>query len=147
MEDPILRVRRVLEDKNMNIRELFDVFNDSSETLSNQVRYINYGLIAVVWIISGQELASLSSYYCILLFIVASLGLDIFQYIWKSLNVWFFARCKEKYEQKNKTESDEYEFPLYIPIGTWCFFILKIISSFIAAVLLAKQLIHYWTII
>ena len=129
----------------MKARELFDSFHEATDTLSNQVRYVNYGLIAVVWILAGQAVTGMTigGNGIVLFFILLSLTLDIFQYIWKSVTVWLFARRVEKKEEQSGIVSDGHKFPLYISRGTWLFFILKILSCLIACVLMVVCLIRY----
>lgn len=124
----------------MRVSELYEVFHDSTDTLSTQVRYVNYGFIAVIWILSGQQIDGLKDNGQILFFVVLSLALDLLQYIWKSVAVWLFARNKEKKEQENQQENDNYLFPGYIFVGTWLLFIFKILSTIAAAILLVIKL-------
>ena len=128
---------------NMKVSELFESFNDSTSTLSNQVRHVNYSLIAVVWILSGGAVSGLKmdGNGTILLLILLSLFLDICQYAWTSVTVWFHARRIEKEEQKTGVESDDHLYPMYISWGNWAFFIAKIASCLLACVLLAVRLL------
>ena len=127
----------------MKVSELFESFNDSTSTLSNQVRHVNYSLIAVVWILSGGAVSGLKmdGNGTILLLILLSLFLDICQYAWTSVTVWFHARRIEKEEQKTGIQSGGHLYPIYISRVNWGFFIAKIASCFIACVLLAIKLI------
>lgn len=128
----------------MNTREMFESFDDATETLSNQVRYVNYSLIAVLWIISHQTVSELlmKENAIVLLLVVLSLLFDLLQYVWKSFTIWKYARAIEMKEQESGIESDDHLFPLYISNGTWGFFIAKIIACLAACVLLVVKLLH-----
>lgn len=129
----------------MNTREMFESFDDATETLSNQVRYVNYSLIAVLWIISHQTVTELlEENALVLFFIVLSLFLDILQYVWKSLTVWIYTRGIEKKEQKTGIESQDHLFPLYISRGTWAFFIAKIVACLAACIMVVVSLICFF---
>lgn len=127
----------------MNTREMFESFDDATETLSNQVRYVNYSLIAVLWIISHQTVSELlmKENAIVLLLVVLSLFLDILQYVWKSITVWCYTRGIEKKEQKTGIESQDHLFPLFISYGSWFFFITKILACLAACVIIAVQLL------
>lgn len=127
----------------MNTRQLFNHFNVATDTLSNQVRYVNYGLIAVLWILSGNAISGLKmeGNDVILFFVVLSLFLDICQYIWKSVSIWIYVRGLEKVEDETGKKKDDYKFPPYISSWTWVFFITKVVSCLVACYLLAKRLI------
>ena len=126
----------------MNVNEMFEVFNDTTDTLSTQVRYVDYGFIAVIWIMCGQKIECLMDNGLILLFVVLSLAFDIAQYIWKSLTVWILTRRNEVIEQKTRQKLNSYVFPNYIHRGTWAFFILKVLSTITAAVMLVIRIIQ-----
>lgn len=127
----------------MNTGEMFESFDDATETLSNQVRYVNYSLIAVLWIISHQTVSELlmKENAIVLLLVVLSLLLDLLQYVWKSFTIWKYARGIEKKEHESGIESGDHLFPLYISNGTWVLFIAKIIACLAACVIIAVQLL------
>ena len=126
----------------MNTQELFESFHDATDTLSTQVRYVNYSLIAVLWIISHQTVSELLEENALVLFLVVlSLSLDILQYVWKSITVWCYTRGIEKKEQKTGIESQDHLFPLFITYGSWFFFITKILACLAACVVIAVQLL------
>ena len=128
----------------MKVSELFESFNDSTSTLSSQVRHVNYSLIAVVWILSGGAESNLKmdGDGTILLLILLSLFLDICQYLWTSVTVWFHVRRIEKIEQKTGVESDSHLYPVYISRVNWLIFIAKIVSCIAACVMLGMRFIH-----
>ena len=127
----------------MKASELWASFDDSTRTLSNQVRYVNYSLIAVVWILSGSAVSGLKmdGNGVVLFLILLSLFLDICQYAWTSITVWFHVRRIEIEDQKTGIESDGNLYPIYISRGNWFFFVLKIASCFAACVMLGLRLI------
>ncbi len=126
----------------MKVSELFKSFDSATDTLSNQVRHVNYSLIAVVWILSGSAASGLTmdGNGIILLFILLSLFLDICQYAWTSITIWFYARGLEKEEEKTGNEGD-YLYPIYISRGNWIIFITKILCCLTACVMLGARLI------
>ena len=131
-------------------------FHSSTETLSNQVRYVNYSLIAVVWLLGGNAVSGLmtNGNGLILLFILLSLFLDLCQYIWSSVTIWYFMR-KNKFSapvaaslsaESNtaaSTSSIPMLIPAYIPKGTWVFYIAKLAACLIACVMLVVRLIRF----
>ena len=127
----------------MKIQDLFTDFYSATSTLSTQVRYVNYSLIAVCWILSGQAVSGIKEgYSTVLLYIVLSLALDIFQYLWQSIATWTFIRPLEKKEVITKEVRDDYLFPRYIFNVTWLFFSCKVICALIAVILLIIKLLN-----
>ena len=129
--------------------DLSESFHSSTETLSNQVRYVNYSLIAVVWLLGGNAVSGLmtNGNGLILLLILLSLFLDLCQYIWTSVAIWDYNRrhkipgriaARIAPQQKPATSSHGSG---YIATGTWVFYVAKIIACLAACVLLAIKLI------
>ena len=147
--------------------DLSESFKSSTETLSNQVRYVNYGLIAVVWILSGNAFSGLTTdgNGIILALIISSLFLDLCQYIWNTVTIF----CYHQFSQKDKKGSkrirgqkpstlvfNEYEVPAkeeasteessleedpkYITYGGAAFFLAKILCCLAACVMLVARL-------
>ena len=116
-------------------------FHSSTETLSSQVRYVNYGLIAVVWVLCGNAVSGLKTDNngLILFFIVLSLSLDMCQYIWTSFAIWFHNRL----HNLPAGVAADIAVPKhdYIAIVTWAFYVAKIIACLTACVLVAVRLI------
>ncbi len=138
----------------MEQEELNDSFKYSTETLSNQVRYVNYSLIAVVWILSGSAISGLTNNGngLILGLIILSLFLDLCQYIWNTVTIL----CHQRFVKKNNSKSVEssasvfYELmpssyltgvPKYITYGSAVFFFAKLASCLTACVMLGVRLI------
>ena len=138
----------------MSHEDLSSSFHSSTETLSNQVRYVNYGLIAVVWVLCGNAVSGLKTDNngLILFFIVLSLFLDMCQYIWSSVTMWCFMR-KNKFSapvaaslsaESNTAASPSpapVHIPAYIPNGAWVFYIAKLLACLTACAMLAIRLI------
>lgn len=132
--------------------DLSESFKSSTETLSNQVRYVNYSLIAVVWLLGGNAVSGLmtNGNGLILLFILLSLFLDLCQYIWTSVTTWHYMK-KDRLsvpvaaaiarDLKKPASPAPMIVPAYIPNGTWAFFIAKVIACLSACVLLAVRLL------
>lgn len=127
----------------MTAKEQREEFNISTDTLSTQIRHVDYSLIAVVWILSGNAISGLkmdgNGY--VLFLVVLSLLLDMSQYIWKSCTSWFHFRKSEREDEQTGKEGKDYSFPLYIPTVTWVFFGGKLLACLAACVLLAIKLI------
>lgn len=121
----------------MTIKELLEESNIASGTLSAQVRYVNYGFIAVCWILSGQAIKGIKEFCSlILLFIVLSLLFDILQYLWQSVTSGCYIRSLEKKNPNAGEDRKDFLFPSYIGVVSWILFGLKIVFTLVAAVLL-----------
>ncbi len=135
--------------------DLNDSFKYSTETLSSQVRYVNYSLIAVVWILSGSAISGLTNNGngLILCFIILSLFLDLCQYIWNTVTIL----CYQKFARKNDLPSQKSSAPVFyklkssalptgapkfITYGSAVFFFTKLASCLTACVLLGWRLIN-----
>jgi hypothetical protein len=124
--------------------DLSESFKSSTETLSNQVRYVNYSLIAVVWLLGGNAVSGLmtNGNGLILLFILLSLFLDLCQYIWTSVAIWHHNRRHNlPVGIAAKIAVPKHD---YIAIVTWTFYVAKVIACLTACVMLASQLIDWW---
>lgn len=118
----------------MKVSEKFDEFNEASGTLSGLIRGVNYSIIAIVWILSKENLNNIPQYSTIVACAILSLLLDVFQYLWKSITIYISAR---KSEEVDPTGADEnHLFPRYITVGTWIFMGGKIVSCILCAILL-----------
>lgn len=121
----------------MTIKELLEESNSASDTLSTQVRYVNYGFIAVCWILSGQAISGIKELYSwILLFIVLSLFFDVLQYLWQSVISGCYIRSLEKKNLNAGEDRKDFLFPSYIGVVSWILFVLKVLFTLVAAVLL-----------
>ncbi len=121
--------------------DLSESFKSSTETLSNQVRYVNYSLIAVVWLLGGNAVSGLmtNGNGLILLFILLSLFLDLCQYIWTSVSIWHHNRRHNlPVGIAAKIAVPKHD---YIAIVTWTFYVAKVIACLTACVMLAIKLV------
>ncbi len=138
----------------MEQEELNDSFKYSTETLSNQVRYVNYCLIAVVWILSGSAISGLTNNGngLILGLIILSLFLDLCQYIGNTVTIL----CHQESVKKNNSQSSKSSAPVfyklkssafptgtpkYITFGSAVLFFTKLASCLTACVMLGWRLI------
>ena len=138
--------------------DLSESFKSSTETLSNQVRYVNYSLIAVVWLLGGNAVSGLmtNGNGLILLFILLSLFLDLCQYIWNTVAIFCYQMCSKKrvhrsmrtsgpvfYEldPSSRPEEAPAKDPMYITIGGAVFFFAKLAACLTACVMLAIRLV------
>lgn len=132
----------------IKLREIRDDFYDASSTLSAINRQISFAGIGIVWIFTksdnGTIILDKDLYWAILFFSLALL-LDLLQYVYKSIVLGCFHRCKEIQLDKNKKGQknilEEYVgYSANFNILTWVFYISKVISTIIAYVLLSNYL-------
>lgn len=124
----------------MKVSEKFDEFNEASGTLSGLIRGVNYSIIAIVWILSKEEINNISPYSIIVVCAILSLLLDVLQYLWKAINIYISARKSEKIDPNG--EKDDHLFPKYITVGTWIFMGCKMASCILSAILLLVKIIQ-----
>ena len=60
----------------MKIQDLFTDFYSATSTLSTQVRYVNYSLIAVCWILSGQAVSGIKEGYSTIFYPCMTYNID-----------------------------------------------------------------------
>lgn len=120
------------------LKSWLDDFHNTTSTISELNRKLAFALIAIVWVFRTSEHGTIlndrfSEPFVIIIILVAmALMCDLFQYIWKSINIrcWYGykARQYDRGEIDEKAISDV-KFPSYIEVGTWVFFILKLVFT------------------
>lgn len=125
----------------MNVSDKNDEFNEASSTLSSLIRGVNYSFVAIVWILSKENVNNINQFSWIILLSVSSLIFDICQYLWKTISTWFSFRKSER-EDPDENESNHF-FPYIIPIVTWIFMGLKIICCLISSIILIKKIVSF----
>ena len=127
----------------MKIKELRDIYHKETGKISNLARSTNYSLIAICWILCGQNLDKLKDYICVLFFLLLSLGFDYLQYLFKGVLcgiIYKYKECKATKAGHLDDEKDVGDYPEWMPWVTWAFFTLKYVFSFIAVSILLYQI-------
>ena len=65
----------------MTLKEFRESYHNATGKASDLARSTNYSLIAIVWVLCGQDLAKVSSYRCVLIWLLLSLAIDYVQYL------------------------------------------------------------------
>ena len=90
----------------MTLKEFRESYYNATGKASDLARSTNYSLIAIVWVLCGQDLAKVSSYRCVLIWLLLSLAIDYVQYLIMAL----FGTMKYRYEEskvRDKSKIDE----------------------------------------
>jgi hypothetical protein len=120
------------EDIKKPLKDWLSDFHDDTGTISDLVRKLALGGIGIIWIFKNTDLTHNiipKELILPLKFIVIGLILDLFQYIWRAINVYIIYQIKAtKYDKGKLTDADiaDVKIPNYIPIVTWLLFIAKI---------------------
>ena len=120
------------------LKEWLSDFNDATSKISELLRNFAFAAIGIIWIFKSSDLTKNiipADLIIPLKFVVIGLSLDLFQYIWKAINVYIFYRIYEfRYDKVIFTDTDisDVKFPIYIEIFSWLFFISKIIFIVLA---------------
>lgn len=123
--------------KNDSLEKLLEEFYESSGTLSNIARNLAFAGVGIIWILSKETVNNLYSYHWPLIILSLSLLLDLFQYLWKTITIYFFYKKKElKYKANEISPTEEILYPCYIERGTWIFFSIKIVLVIVAFILI-----------
>ncbi len=121
-----------------SLKEWLNDFNDATSKISELIRNFAFAAIGIIWIFKSADLAKNiipTDLIIPLKFIVIGLSLDLFQYIWKAINVYIFYKIYEyRYDKSTLNDNDisDIKFPMYIEIFSWLFFISKIIFIVLA---------------
>ena len=126
------------EDIKKPLKDWLGEFHDDTGKISDLVRNLAFAGIGIIWIFKNTDL----TYKIIpkelvlpLKYIVLGLFLDLFQYIWRAINVYVIYSIKAKQYDKGKLKSKDIadvKIPKYIPFFTWLFFTSKIFLVAIA---------------
>ena len=111
----------------MTFSEIVEVYYGATETLSTQVRQLAFAGIAVIWIVrvGDSEAGGLdytSAATLALFLFLASLSLDLLQYVYKSAAYWWINRSNWK--EGSKMDEDVHVDPRW-NVPTIVFFWLK----------------------
>jgi len=127
----------------MKLKELRENYQNATTRASDLARNTNYCLIAIVWILSGQNLDTMGDYNRIMFFLVLSLAADYLQYLVRSMVMGCVYAMRESKEMKNGIVNDEAEvkdYPEFLRWTTWLLYIAKYIFTILAVLFLASKL-------
>ena len=88
------------------LKEFRESYHNATGKASDLARNTNYSLIAIIWVLCGQDLNKVSSYRCVLIWLLLSLAIDYVHYLIMAL----FGTIKYRYEEskvKDKSKIDE----------------------------------------
>lgn len=135
------QIMDLITEKNnrMTLNDLKEEYHSATSKASALLRNINYSLIAVVWILCGQNVDYIiGRYKYVLVFLLVSLAIDFLQYFSKG---FVGQRCYLK-EERHHSDNDEVDgYPKYLRrITTTCYY-GKIVSTVVAVAFLLIQLL------
>jgi hypothetical protein len=114
----------------MTLQEAKDTFYEASATLSDNVRRLAFGGIAIIWILRVADKTAAGIPFSKVLFLpliafVVGLLLDALQYLYKTIAWWLYH--KGKY-QAGLAADAEIDPPMSLNAPTWFFFCGKVIA-------------------
>jgi len=120
------------------LKNLLDDFYEGTAKISEISRNFAFAGIGIIWIFKNskvnEQLLPIDLIFplkCIIIYFI----LDFFQYVWRSINCYIIYKSTEKkYDKKliDDHEIGDIKFQDYIEIGSWSFFIFKILFLLIA---------------
>lgn len=124
----------------MKLESILDQYHQDSAQASDIARNLNYALLGVVWILSKESIANLSTFKLPLILIVVSLTADFLQYFVKG----FLEKCHFDNQEKKATDTEghideDYDaapYPKYIKIVAQIFYYLKLCAITIATIII-----------
>lgn len=128
----------------MTLKEFRESYHNATGKASDLARSTNYSLIAIIWVLCGQDLEKVSSYRCVLIWLLLSLAIDYVQYLIMAL----FGTMKYRYEERkirDKSKIDETPtngYPEITPYLTMACFVLKFLFALVAVCCLVCKLTH-----
>lgn len=122
----------------MKLDDFRESYHDITTKASNIARSTNYSLIAVVWVLCGQDVSKIETYKYAILFIILSLICDYLQYLSMAFigSIKYLIDEKKVSEDKSKDNTDEIGYPCYTPYISTTFFIFKFIFEIVAVIYL-----------
>lgn len=127
----------------MKLKELRENYQNATTRASDLARSTNYSLIAIIWILCGQNLDTMGDYNRILFFLVLSLAADYLQYLFRSLVMGCIYAMRELKVTTNGNVNDDAEvkdYPEFLRWTTWILYITKYIFTLLAVSFLASKL-------
>ncbi|WP_346239621.1 hypothetical protein ABDK00_018160 [Niabella insulamsoli] len=126
------------EDIKKPLKDWLEDFHDDTGKISDLVRNLALAAIGIIWIFKNTDLTHNiipKELVLPLKFVVIGLLLDLFQYVWRAINIYIIYSIKAKrFDEGKLTDAEiaDVKVPNYIPFLTWLFFIAKIIFVAIA---------------
>lgn len=126
----------------MTLKEFRESYHNATGKASDLTRSINYSLIAIVWVLCGQDIEKVSSYQCVLIWLLLSLATDYVQYLIMAFVGMIKYRCEERNVKDNSKidETPTNGYPEITPYLTTVCFVLKIVFAFVAVCYLMYKL-------
>lgn len=122
----------------MTVKDMKEAYLSNSGKVSDFTRNVNYSAIALVWVLCDQKLTEIGNFKFTLTLFFASLIIDYFQYIWKTLIIC--TQYKIEDNKPNQNENSEVRYWGFIQVVTWILFGFKVIATCWGTVLLLKIL-------
>ena len=126
----------------MTLKEFRESYHNATGKASDLARSTNYSLIAIVWVLCGQDLEKVSSYRCVLIWLLLSLAIDYVQYLIMAL----FGTMKYRYEESKIRDISKIDetptngYPEITPYLTTVCFVLKFVFALVAVCCLVYKL-------
>lgn len=80
----------------MKLKELKEDYHVRTGKASDLARTTNYSLIAIIWILCGEDIHKITTYKIVLLFILLSLFFDFLQYSIQGIGEMIIYKRREK---------------------------------------------------
>jgi hypothetical protein len=114
----------------MKLEEAKNLFYEASATLSDNVRKLSFGGIAIIWILRVADKSAAGIPFSKVLFVpliafVVGLLLDALQYVYKTIAWWLYHKAKY---QAGLAEDAEIDPPMSLNAPTWVLFGCKVIA-------------------
>lgn len=126
----------------MTLKEFRESYHKATGKASDLARSTNYSLIAIIWVLCGQDLDKVPNYRWVLIWLLLSLAIDYVQYLIMALFGTIKYRLDEnKVRDKSKideTPTDGY--PEITPLLTTACFVLKFVFALVAVCCLVCKL-------
>lgn len=126
----------------MTLKEFRESYHKATGKASDLARSTNYSLIAIIWVLCGQDLDKVTNYRYVLIWLLLSLAIDYVQYLIMALFGTIKYRLDEsKVRDKSKideTPTDGY--PEITPFLTTVCFVLKFVFALVAVCCLVYKL-------
>lgn len=128
----------------MDVKTVLDAYYDATATVSFRCREFSFGGLALIWVLKAEQ--TISGINSDLLYagflLVASLAMDMFQYLYKAVIWGIYHHIKEK----NITSNDkDFKAPNWFNYPTNFLFWIKVILLFMAYYFIGKYIQHLFT--
>ena len=131
------------ENRTMTLKDFREDYHKVTAKASDLARSTNYSLIAIVWVICGQDIEKVASYQNVLMFLLLSLTMDYLQY-WIMALIGIIKYRSEEMRVKDKKKLDEENtggYPAITPYISSACFLFKFIFTLVAVSILIYKLV------